>query len=323
MRKTGLLIFLGVFFLPALAPRWGFFGHRLINRMAVFTLPPEMIGFYKKHIAYIEEAAVNPDRRRYAVPDEGPRHYIDLESYGDSAAWKLPRYEREARAQLTDDTLLAHGVLPWNLARVHAQLRDAFMVRDVPRILRLSADLGHYVADAHVPLHNTRNYDGQLTGQAGIHALWESRLPELFADRYTFWVGRAEYVPRVQLRAWDIVQRTHLLVDSVLRLEKEVFRVKGDEKFGYETRGRQTARVVTPAYAAAYHEALNGMVERQMRRSVKTLGDFWYTAWVDAGQPDLKALMHYTPTEEELRRRREELAQWKAKRFGARAHEVD
>ncbi len=27
---------------------WGFFGHKRINRMAVFTLPPEMMVFYKK-----------------------------------------------------------------------------------------------------------------------------------------------------------------------------------------------------------------------------------------------------------------------------------
>lgn len=291
--------------------------------MAVFTLPPEMIGFYKKHVAYLQEASVNPDRRRYAVPEEGPRHYIDLEKYGDSAAWKLPRTLGEARKILTDDTLQAHGSLPWHLARVHGSLRDAFAVRDVESILRLSAELGHYVADAHVPLHTTTNYDGQLTGQVGIHALWESRLPELFHERYQFWVGSAVYIPDVQKYAWDVVQGTHLLVDSVLRLERQVRARLGEEKYGFETKGKQTARVVAPGYAAAYHAALDGMVERQMRKSVRTLGCFWYTAWVDAGQPDLKALLDYTPTEEELRLRREELAKWKAKRFGARPHEQE
>jgi len=32
------------------------------------------------------------------------------------------------------------------------------------------------------------------------------------------------------------------------------------------------------------------MVERQMRRAVKTLGSLWYTAWVNAGQPDLSKI---------------------------------
>jgi len=28
-------------------------------------------------------------------------------------------------------------------------------------------------------------------------------------------------------------------------------------------------------------------VERQMKRSIKMIADFWYTAWVNAGQPEL------------------------------------
>src|SRR5687767_296569 len=74
-----------VIVIPFILSSWGFFGHERINRLAVFTLPPEMILFYKKHIRDIEEASVNPDRRRYAVPGEAPRHYIDLDDYGDSA----------------------------------------------------------------------------------------------------------------------------------------------------------------------------------------------------------------------------------------------
>lgn len=305
------------------SPDWGFFGHRQINRLAVFTLPSPMVGFYKKHLDYLAAASVNPDRRRYSVADEGPRHYIDLEGYGDSAIWKLPRYEREAQKQVGADSLLAHGSLPWHLYRMYARLRDAFLVGDPSAILRLSAELGHYVADAHVPLHTTVNYDGQLTRQQGIHALWESRLPELFFDDYRFWVGRATYIDNVQLQAWAIVAHTSTLVDSVLTIDRHLQQTWGEAKYSFETKGRQTQRVVSREYAAVYHTALNGMVERQMRASVKALGDFWYTAWVDGGQPDLQKLMNYQPTEEELRKRQEELLQWKAKRFGVRSHEVD
>lgn len=67
---------------------------------------------------------------------------------------------------------------------------------------------------------------------------------------------------------------------------------------------------------------LNGMVERQFRASVKATGNLWYTAWVDAGQPDLKSLIDYKPTEEELARRREELKKWREERkVGVREHE--
>src|ERR1044071_5824179 len=73
---------------------WGFFGHENINRLAVFTLPAEMSLFYKKNIHYIVEASVNPDKRRYALAEEGPRHYIDLDDY--NFAEELPKYWNEA-----------------------------------------------------------------------------------------------------------------------------------------------------------------------------------------------------------------------------------
>ena len=38
-----------------------------------------------------------------------------------------------------------------------------------------------------------------------------------------------------------------------------------------------------------YHRLLP-YVEQQMQRSVKMIGDFWFTAWVEAGQPDLSDL---------------------------------
>jgi hypothetical protein len=150
-----------------LCSSWGFFAHRKINQLAVFTLPPAMSGFYKKNIEYISESAVNPDRRRYAIPEEAPRHYIDLDDYGDSAIYKLPRYWSDAVKQFGEDSLNAHGIVPWHINRVYYQLKDAFFIKDPDRILRLSADLGHYIADAHVPLHTTKNYDGQLNWLPG------------------------------------------------------------------------------------------------------------------------------------------------------------
>src|SRR5688572_1752324 len=176
---------------------WGFFAHQRINQLAVFTLPADLIGFYKKHIDYITESAVNPDRRRFFSAEEAPRHYIDLDHYGDSAINHMPRFWKDAVAKYTEDTLKSYGILPWHINRMYFQLKEAFAVKDPETILRLSAELGHYVADAHVPLHTTENYNGQLTGQDGIHAFWESRLPELYSTEYNFFVGQASHVSNV------------------------------------------------------------------------------------------------------------------------------
>lgn len=273
-------------------PNWGFFAHQKINRLAVFRLPPEMITFYKHHIQYITENAVNPDRRRYAVDYEAPRHYIDLDVYGDSAVYKMPRYWQDAVEQYTEDTLQAYGIVPWHVHLVTYQLTEAFKENNAEDILRYSADLGHYIADANVPLHTTENYNGQLTGQYGIHGFWESRLPELFSEEYDFFIGKAQYVDNTQLAIWDAVKDAHLALDSVFDFEKKLTeKMADDRKYSSELRGNVNVKVYSRDFSKAYHSLLGNQVERRMRNSIKMVGDFWYTAWVNAGQPDLDILI--------------------------------
>jgi hypothetical protein len=276
-------------FLLLFIPDWGFFGHQKINRISIFTLPKEMFGFYKHHIDYITEKAVNPDLRRYVMEGEAPRHYIDLDHYGDSAYLTMPRYWKQAVEIYSEDTLTAYGVVPWHVMFVKYQLTEAFLTQDVNRILRLSADLGHYIADANVPLHTTENYNGQLTNQHGIHGFWESRLPELFSEDYDLFTGRASYLENPQLEIWEAVVEAHLAVDSVLRLEKELT-WNESRKYSFEDRKGRIKRVYSFDFSEKYHQRLDGMVERRMKRAIKMIGDFWFTCWVDGGQPDLNLL---------------------------------
>lgn len=321
MRKTLLLIAFSGLCFASFTPFWGFFAHKQINRLAVFTLPPEMIGFYKKNIDYIAGMAVNPDRRRYAVELEAPRHYLDVDHYGDSALSALPQAWAQAVREYSEDTLQAYGILPWHIYRMYLQLRDAFMVKDPAEVLRISAELGHYIGDAHVPLHTTVNYNGQLTGQEGIHGFWESRLPEIFSERYDFFVGKAEFIQQPRAAAWEVIASTHQLVQTVLQEEKKLQGHYSEKKYAFETRGNMTVKVFSREYAEHYHSVLDGMVEKQMRASIKMTGDFWYTAWVNAGQPDLKKLIDYKPGEAELEENRKALLLWKAARFTVRDHE--
>ena len=273
------------------ARAWGFFGHRLLNRLAVYTLPPTMLGFYKANIDYLTVNATRPDSRRMVVAGEAPRHFLDVDRYGDSAAYRLPRSYADAVARYGEDSLLRHGIVPWHVASMKNQLTAAFRARDTDRILHLSADLGHYIADACVPLHTTRNYNGQLTGQRGIHGLWESRLPELLSADYDLFSGPAEYLEKPADAIWTAVIRSHAAVDSVLRFERELTgHFPEDRKFGYEPRGNQTVRTYSREFSRAYHARLNGQVERQLRYAAALIGDFWFTCWVDAGSPDLSQL---------------------------------
>ncbi len=295
---------------PRPARAWGFFGHRLLNRLAVYTLPPAMIGFYKAHIEYLTVNATRPDARRTVMPGEAARHFLDVDRYGDSCLSThgrgLPRRYEDAVARLGEDSLLRHGIVPWSIAMMKNRLTAAFQRQDADAILRLSADLGHYVADACVPLHTTKNYNGQLTGQRGIHALWESRLPELLAANYDLFAGPAPYLDHPGDAAWAAVARSHAAVDSVLSFEKEVTgKFPEDRKYGFEARGAVTARVYSRDFSRAYHARLGGQVERQLRYASRLIGAFWYTCWVDAGAPDLSKLPRTTSAVEELRLVRE------------------
>jgi S1/P1 Nuclease len=285
--------------------QWGFFGHKRINRIAVFTLPPEMFGFYKEHIEFVTEHAVDPDKRRYAVEGEAQCHYIDLDHYykpGENPFQIMPRKWKDAVTKFTEDTLQTYGIVPWHISVMKSKLQRAFETKNVDLILKYSADIGHYIADAHVPLHTTENYNGQLTGQKGIHGLWESRLVEINAENYDYFVGKATYVKSVLDYTWEAVEASHNALDSVLRMEKEITRTfPSDRKYAYEQRGNTTVQVYSKEFCSAYHAQLNGMVERRLRAAVIAVGSIWYTAWVDAGQPDLRSLQNKPPTQELLK----------------------
>jgi len=271
---------------------WGFYAHKQINRLAVSTLPPQIAPLYKKNIRYITEHAVDPDKRRYANDYEAARHYMDVDAYGSHPFDSIPRIWTEAVKRYGEDTLNSRGIVPWQIERSYKQLVRAFSEKSLIQILRHSADLGHYIADANVPLHTTHNYNGQLSNQIGIHAFWESRLPELFTENYDFLVGPAQYVENPLTAAWQMVEESFSLVDSVLKVEASLSnRFAKEKKYGYEGRLRNTERVYSGAYSKAYHDLLNGMVEKQMKKSVAAVGNFWYSAWLDAGQPNLDILL--------------------------------
>ncbi len=281
---------------------WGFWGHQRINKMALYTLPEDLFGFYKPYIDYVSEHAVDPDKRRYAFKDEAPRHYIDVDHYGEYPFESLPRKWNDAVVKYGEDSLNAYGIVPWHIERMMYRLTEAFKQKDVNYILKTSADLGHYVADAHVPLHCTENYNGQKTNQVGIHGFWESRIPELLGENYDYILGKAEFIPDINNKVWEIVLESHSMVDSVLNFEKELnASFPADQKYSYETRGASTVRVYSKAYTEKYNAMLDNMVERRMRQSIIDLGSFYLTAWINAGKPNLTGVEMHSWTEQELK----------------------
>ena len=167
--------------------------------------------------------------------------------------------------------------------------------------MKLSAELGHYIADLHVPLHASSNHNGQFTDQKGIHGFWESRIPELLAEKeWDFFIGKAEYIRNPADFIWKRVLESGAAADTVLKFEKELSKTfPADKKFSFEERNGIIIRQYSSAYSKLYNEKLKGMIERRMRQSIYAVASFWYTAWVNAGQPDLTNLANTNFTAED------------------------
>ncbi len=302
---------------------WGFYGHRKINYYAVFLLPPEMLVLFKPQIDFLSEHAVDPDKRRYAIPEEGPRHYIDIDRYGTYPFDSLPRKWDDAVAKFSEDTLHAHGIVPWWLQTMLSRLTFAFKEKNQAKILKYAAEIGHYIGDAHVPLHASSNHNGQYTDQKGIHGFWESRIPELLAEKeWDFFIGKANYIKDPKDFIWQRILESAAASDTVLKFEKLLTeQFPGDQKYSFEDRNGITIRQYSTSFTKAYDAMMKGMVEKRMRQSIFAVASFWYTAWVNAGQPDLKKLSNKEFSETDLKEFEKLNNSWKNTSIKGREHE--
>ncbi|HLK31030.1 MAG TPA: zinc dependent phospholipase C family protein [Puia sp.] len=277
---------------------WGSWGHQHINHAAIFALPEQMRSFFYNHIDYVTEEAVGPDIRKYSLNDraESPRHYINLEVFGINTMDSLPSDLQQLKAKYPDSVIQKAGSLPWYILQMEDKLTKAFKARRKTEILFLASDLAHYIGDASMPLHTSVNHDGQLTNQKGIHAFFEGQLPELFGEEYNLNTGNAKYIDDITKETWHMIQVSFLKADTLLAVERKLKETFPKEKIfrldsnGNVMKNKFNDPVHSYEYAKKYHEMLNGMIERQIRQAISEASNFWYTAWVNAGKPNLSEL---------------------------------
>jgi len=221
------------------------------------------------------------------MDNEASRHYIDLDRY------KITDIHYTTWPEIikinNQDSLVKHGIVPWHIPVLYEQLKYAFVRKDTIKIIKLSAEMGHYIGDLHVPLHTTSNYDGQKTGQTGLHAFWESRIPELLNEALEEWVGPATFVSNVPKSAWDWVLESHtqvkILIDKEAKLNASF---KQSKKYTFEKKGNVLQKNYSVEYSKKYHQVLDHQIENRFQSAYKHVGDIWYSAWIEAGQPFFK-----------------------------------
>ncbi len=275
---------------------WGFWAHKQIHRRAVQAMPEPVAAFFREYATFLIEHSIDADDRRRIDPTEAEQHFIDIDRYGKYPFPELPRRFEDAVKKYTLDTVRANGVVPWRIAAFTDSLTQAFRIKNLDKILFFAANVGHYVADAHVPLHATENYDGQLTGQKGLHARWESEIPERYMRHFETQnetTPRAKYIADKTEESFKWVLESYLMVDSVLKCDlkaKEGLKPEEIYTVVIDKNGRER-QIYTPLYYERFKRALGDMVERRFEQTIERVASIWYSAWVDAGAPDLSELI--------------------------------
>lgn len=297
LKKTGVAALLAVLLLVGAS--WGFLVHKTAHQLAVYELPAGLQEFFFHHLDYLEYNAPRPDIRRNQDSSEASKHFIDLEMYGTDAVHTMPLKWKDAVAKYSRDTLLKYGYVPYHVVYMKEKLSEAFKSGNADSILFYAADLGHYIEDANVPLHTTTNYDGQLSNQKGLHSLWESMIPELEIGSYNLaTTHKAVYLKKPEEAIWTAVRDANALVPDIFAKEKEVSANFTDAtKYRVQVRKGKEYKSYTTEFAKAYAASLKNTINEQLLKSANLVADFWYTAWVDAGKPNLGKLYTAKPNE--------------------------
>ncbi len=279
-RLIAIILWMGLFLVPpASAAAWGLAAHAMIARQAVESVPGTLGAFLRENRESVVEHVLEPDnvlKRRYGRR-ERIRHYTNLENLAAPPFTDIPPDYEAARARYGRARLERAGILPWNTEQVYRRLVEAMKRRDARETLRLSGLLGHYVADAFAPLHATRNHDGQLTGNEGIHAYYETemirRRAKFFRDLGPLAPVPERATPRVSARILSVLREGHAAVPAILAAD---------------TAARRRAEPPRVAYLDVLFQGVGLAARERMRAAARETAALWTSAWVEAGRPDLR-----------------------------------
>jgi hypothetical protein len=265
---------------PSRPDAWGLDVHRFITDRAIDLLPETIRPFYQKHRAFIVERSIDPDLWRVAgFEDEPPRHFVDMDAYGKPPFPDLPRDYDRAVERYGVEFVRRNGTLPWRAAEVHGQLTRAFAEQarggrgyTLDNIRFHSAVLAHYVEDGHVPLHAVLNYDGQLTGQHGIHSRWESELVMRTVKDLALSPPPVTAIADVRTFMWKVLEESFPHAETILASDKRA--IAGREFYD-------------DGYFGTLDADTRPIVEARLSAAISAVAGVIVGAWESGGKPVL------------------------------------
>ncbi len=261
---------------PDVARPWGAAVHRFLTLRAVAHLPSIMTRFVQDS-TYLSVHSVDADQRRVtgdtSLFAEDPRHYLDIDDYPNFTA--IPRDLDSLIRQFGWKRVKQNGTNPWATVWTYDSLVARLARGDWAQALVAASDLAHYVADAHQPLHATRNYNGQETGNTGIHSRYESTM---LSSQY--YLGELFVTPAAVSYIGDPLG---FAFDCLIHSQSCVAEILAADNSAKASSGWSGSGTAPASYYAALWQGTRELTLDQARRAAHAIADLWYSAWVDAG----------------------------------------
>ena len=261
--------------LAILLGSWGATGHRKISTDASLSFNQQMQDF-NLWTSFLADHASDADDRKTSDPNEKPKHFIDIDSYyAFLVQGRIPQTLDSMVNLYGNSTVYANGILPYATIATVNLLQQCFEARDLDNAKIVAADLGHYVGDGHMPLHITQNYNGQETGNTGIHSRYESTMIDAYVDQIIYTGDSIAVVPDVTAYVFNYIYKNYTFIDSVLQADTYAHNHAGN--------------IHSPEYTAALWDQTKGFTTQLFKRASHSFCELMYTAWVNAGSPSLTA----------------------------------
>lgn len=268
IRSFVVLLALGV-----LLSSWGRDGHQVISSNAVFSFSPDA-GQFLTWADYLVGHSSDADSRRSSDPSESPRHFIDIDNYPEFvASGKIPVSYSAVVQTYGEAFVVKQGILPWATLATYDSLKNCFERMDWAKAAFFAADLGHYVADGYMPLHITANYDGQLTGNKGIHSRYESGMVRKYKAQINCQVKPATLINDPESYIFGYLYQNYPLADSILAADSYAANLAGNTN--------------SEKYTDLLWEKTAGITTRLFSGASFSFASLFYTAWVEAGSPKM------------------------------------
>jgi hypothetical protein len=281
--KRNLFLGLTVASLVWLLSSWGYIGHYTITEQAGDLLKNKIKGI-NRWIPFITDHSSDPDFRKFWFKTESPKHFIDLDQYSGISrkGYILLDYDSLVK-RYGEAFVIQQGTLPWATIAAFDSLRNSFKQKDWNAACLWASDLSHYVGDGFMPLHATSNYDGQNSGNKGIHLRYESKMVLAYGYELNSKPKSPAYIKEVPKYISNYILSSSLLCDSIFHADNKAKNL--------------TNNVDTIAYLETLWKNTGDMTINQFSKASTALASLIYTAWKDAGSPDLKNIQDPKPNQ--------------------------